>query len=365
MPSPQPKPGIMSIKPYVAGKSKATSGVQKIIKLSSNENNLGASPLAFQAVKEHAGKIHRYPDSGAVELREAIAHVYGLNHNRIICGAGSDELIGLLVHAYAGQGDEVLYSQHGFLMYKIYTQAAGATPVTAPEKDLTANVDNLLTAVTPRTKIVFIANPNNPTGSYISAKEMKRLRDGLPEHVILAIDGAYTEYADRPDYTDGRELVESTNNTVMLRTFSKIYGLSSLRLGWGYFPNDIADVINRVRSPFNVSAVAQVAGIAAVKDTKYTAHVKAHNNKWLAWVSQEISALQLKVYPSIANFILVQFKTSGKTAAMANEFLMAHGIIPREVAGYGLPDCLRITIGTEEENHALVNALKDFIQGNK
>lgn len=360
---PTPKPGILSIKPYIAGKSEAAgSETQNIIKLSSNESNLGPSPLAMQAVADHArNALHRYPDGSASELRKAIGEVYGLNPDRIICGAGSDELIGLLVHAYAGVGDEVLYSQYGFLMYKIYTQAAGATPVVAEEKNLTASVDALLAKVTDRTRLVFLANPNNPTGSYLSWPELERLRKGLPENVILVIDAAYAEYADKKDYSDGRGLVYAdTTNTVMLRTFSKIYGLSSLRLGWGYFPPNIADVINRVRGPFNVSAVAQVAGIAAVKDKKYTAYAKSHNTAWLEWVSDAIEKLGFTVHPSIANFVLVEFKDPKKTAHAANEFLNKRGIIPREVAGYGLPNCLRITIGTEEENHALVAALKDF-----
>ncbi len=358
---PEPRQGIMSIKSYVAGKSKAAGAAQKIIKLSSNENNLGPSPLAVQAIVKHASKANRYPDGGAAELRQAIGEVFSLDPERIVCGAGSDELIGLLVHAYAGEGDEVLYSQYGFLMYKIYTQAAGATPVTAPEKNLVANVNALLAKVTPKTKILFLANPNNPTGSYLPASELKRLRDNLPQNVILAIDGAYAEYTDRPDYSDGRELVDSSDNTVMLRTFSKIYGLSALRLGWGYFPLAIADVMNRIRSPFNVSSIAQAAGIAAVRDVKYTEHAKRYNLEWLDWVSTELKSIGLTVYPSIGNFVLVEFPKTGKTAAAANNFLMGKGIIPREVAGYGLPDCLRITIGTEEENKALANALEEFM----
>jgi histidinol-phosphate aminotransferase len=358
---PTPQPGIMAIKPYVAGKSKTQSKVKKVIKLSSNENTLGASPRAIKAFVSNAKNLYRYPDSGASSLKNAIAEVHKLDPERIVCGAGSDELIGLLINAYAGKGDEVLYSQYGFLMYKIYTQAAGATPVTAPEKNLTADVDAILAHVTPRTRIVFIANPNNPTGSYLSAKEMNRLRAGLRSDIILAIDDAYAEYADKKDYSDGRELVDSTQNTVMLRTFSKIYGLSSLRLGWGYFPAEIAGVLNRVRGPFNVSGVAQAAGIAAIKDVKYTERMRKHNAKWLKWAGNEISKLGLTVHPSIANFVLVEFPQKGKTAAAANAFMMKEGVIPRDVVGYGLPDCLRITIGTAEENRMLIKVLKKFM----
>lgn len=360
---PQPQPGVMSIKPYVAGKSGAAT--QKIIKLSSNENNLGPSPAAIAAITEYASKINRYPDSSSAELRKAIAEIYKLDASRIVCGAGSDELIGLLVNAYAGAGDEVLYSQHGFLMYKIYTQGAGATPVVAQENNLTADVDALLAKVTGRTRILFIANPNNPTGSYISASELKRLRSGLPENVILVIDGAYSEYADKSDYSDGLELAETSKNTVILRTFSKIYGLSALRIGWGYFPPAIADAINRVRGPFNTSSIGQIAAIAAVRDIKYTQQVKEHNILWREWVTTEIQGTGLKVYPSIANFILVQFPETKINAQTANAFLLARGIIPREVTEYGLPDCLRITIGSEEENRTLVDALKEFVKSGK
>jgi histidinol-phosphate aminotransferase len=359
---PSSKPGILDINPYIAGKSKASAEAQQIIKLSSNESPLGPSPKAIQAFVDHAKNLYRYPDSACAALRETIAHVHGLDANRIVCGSGSDELIGLLVHAYAGTGDEVLYSQHGFLMYKIYAQSFGAIPVVASESNLTANVNALLAKVSERTRILFLANPNNPTGSYLPASEIKRLRNGLPDNVILVIDAAYAEYADHPDYSAGKELVEQTENTVMLRTFSKIYGLSSLRLGWGYFPAAIADVMNRVRGPFNVSGVAQAVGIAAVEDSEYIIQVQKHNSLWLAWISNELSELGLTVYPSLANFILVEFPKKGNTAEKANTFLMDKGIIPREVGGYGLPNCLRITIGTENENHAVAAALKAFLK---
>ena len=359
--APKPKSGIMDISPYVAGKSKTNADVQTLIKLSSNENTLGPSPKALAAYGEHAKKLNRYPDSNAEKLRDAIARVHKLDPSRIVCGAGSDELIGLLTHAYAGAGDEVLYSQHGFLMYKIYAQGNGAKPVTAPEKDLTADVKSLLARVTSKTKILFLANPNNPTGTYLPASELKRLRNRLPGNIILAIDGAYAEYADHPDYSAGKELVDATENTVMLRTFSKIYGLSSLRIGWGYFPPAIADVLNRLRGPFNISGVAIDTAIAAIEDTAYTAKMKKHNSDWLAVVTDELSQLGLTVYPSCANFVLVEFSRNGKTAQAANQFLMERGIIPREVGGYGLPNCLRITIGSAQENRAVISALQEFI----
>ncbi len=355
---PTPNSGILDIAPYVGGKSAAKAGV-RVVKLSSNETPLGASPEALKAYAAAATSLHRYPDGSAKNLREAIGEVYGLPHEQIVCGAGSDELIGLLVHAYASAGDEVVISEYGFLMYKIYAQSVGAKVVVAPEKNLCSDVDALLAAVTPKTKILFIANPNNPTGSYIPASEMKRLRDGLPKNVILAIDDAYCEYATVSDYSDGSELVADSENTVMLRTFSKIYGLSALRLGWMYAPAHIVDVINRIRGPFNVSAPAMAAGIAAVRDTAFTANAKAFNTKWLAWLSAEIAALGLKLHPSIGNFVLVEFANAQQSAA-ANNFLMERGLIVREVANYGLPNCLRITIGLEEDNKAVVQALKEM-----
>jgi histidinol-phosphate aminotransferase len=358
---PIPNAGILEIAPYVGGKSTARAGV-RVVKLSSNESPFGASPAALQAYADAAKTLHRYPDGQAKALRAALGEVFALPPAQIVCGAGSDELIGLLIHAYVGVGEDVLISEHGFLMYKIYTQGAGANIVVAPEKNLTMDVDALLSAVTPKTKIVFVANPSNPTGTYISDAEMKRLRDCLPEHIILAIDGAYTEYADVDDYSDGSELVRAGENTVMLRTFSKIYGLSALRLGWMFAPAHIVDVINRLRGPFNISNPAMMAGIAAVKDVEFTAKVKDFNTKWRAWLVGEFKKLGLKVTPSITNFILIEFPTGAKNAAKAHEFLMERGLIVREASNYGLPNHLRISIGLEEDNRQIVAALTEFFK---
>lgn len=356
---PTPKPGILSIAPYVGGKSKA--GDKKVIKLSSNESPLGASPKAIEAYKEAAASLHRYPDGGFHSLREAIASAYGLDASRIVCGAGSDELIGLLVHAYAGVGDEVLFPQHGFLMYKIYAQSFGATPVTAPERNLRTDIEALLEHVTDATKIVFLANPNNPTGSYISTGELAQLRNRLPGHVLLVVDAAYAEYVSEKDYSDGLQLASTTPNTVMLRTFSKIHGLSALRLGWGYFPAEIADVLNRIRGPFNVNAPAQIAGAAAIADTAHLKKCIEHNNLWLEELTKSFTAIGIKVWPSVANFLLLEFAEQGKTANAANAFLLERGIILREVAAYGLPNHLRMTLGTAEENKATLTALTEFM----
>ncbi len=356
MANPTPKPGITEIKPYVGGKSKA-EGAQRVIKLSSNENPWGPSPKAIAAYRANAEHLNRYPDGGHAELRAAIAQTYKLPESQLICGSGSDELIGMLVHAYAGAGDEVLFTEHGFLMYRIYALSNGATPVTAPEKNLTADVDALLAAVTPRTKIVFLANPNNPTGTMISFSEVRRLRAKLPEHVILGLDAAYAEYVEGADYEDGISLVREGTNTVVFHTFSKIYGLPGLRLGWAYAPAAIIDIMNRVRSPFNVTAPALAAGIAAVQDQAYIAKMRQVNADERTRVAKAIAALGYTVVPSVTNFILVQF---GEQTAAVNAYLTAQGLIAREVAGYGLPLHLRISIGTTEENGLLIDALNAY-----
>lgn len=356
----QPKPGPLKIEPYKGGASKA-KGAKPVAKLSSNENPLGPSPRAVEAYKGAANQLFRYPDPSATELRDAIGEVYDLNPERIICGAGSDEIISLLCKAYAGPGDEVIYTQYGFLMYPISTLAAGATPVVAPENNLTTDVNQILGKVTERTKIVFIANPNNPTGSYIPHDEVVRLRKNLPENVLLVLDGAYAEYVSNPDYTAGADIVDMGDNTVMTRTFSKIYGLSSLRLGWAYCPESVVDIYNRVRGPFNVSSPAIAAGIAAVKDVQYTQKVKAHNDIWLAWLSEEVAKLGLQVTPSVGNFILAHFAQGEKNAAAAYDFLLQQDIIARPMASYGLPQALRFSIGLEEENKRLVEALAIFL----
>jgi histidinol-phosphate aminotransferase len=359
MTTPTPRPGIMDIAPYVGG-SHEVAGVDKVIVLSANENPLGPSPKAKAAYAGMMDELHRYPEGGAVALRQAIGGRFDLNPDRIVCGAGSDELISLLIKAYAGPGDEVLYSQHGFLMYAISAKVAGATPVTAPEKNLTANVDALLGKVTENTKMLFLANPNNPTGTYLPAAEMRRLRENLRDGVLLVIDAAYAEYVMAGDYEPGEALVADYDNVVMLRTFSKIFGLASQRLGWAYGPPAIIDVLNRVRGPFNVTASAQAAGIAAVEDVEHVEASRAHNEQWLAWLTQQFGGLGIEVPPSAGNFILARFADKAKADA-AYGFLMSRGIIARLMGGYGLPESIRITVGLEEENRALVDALAEHL----
>jgi histidinol-phosphate aminotransferase len=358
---PVPRPGILSIDAYVPGKSGAP-GVAKVYKLSSNETPLGASPKAIAAYRQVADKLEFYPDGSSSALREAIGKLYGLNPDRLICGSGSDELLSLITHAYIGPGDEGLFTEHGFLVYKIAILAAGGTPVIAKEKDLRTDVDAILAAVTPRTKVVYLANPNNPTGTYIPFDEVKRLHAGLPKSVLLVLDAAYAEYVRRNDYESGLELVASNENVVMTRTFSKIYGLAALRIGWLYGPDHLVDALNRIRGPFNVNAAAIEAGVAAVEDQAFVQAAVEHNETWLPWLTSELTALGLTVTPSVGNFLLIHFpKTSGKTANEADAYLTSKGLILRKVGAYGLPDALRLTIGTEEANRFLVATLKDFL----
>ena len=357
----QPRPGILEIAPYVGGES-GLAGHARVVKLASNENPLGASPKAIAAYRAEAERLHLYPDGHATALREAIGRRYGLDPARIVCGAGSDELLSLLARAYAGPGDEVIFTEHGFAMYPIITRTVGATPVVVGETNLTADVDAILAAATPRTRIVFLANPNNPTGTYLPAEEVERLRRGLPERVLLVIDAAYAEYVARNDYEPGVRLVDAWPNVVMTRTFSKIHGLAALRLGWCYCPAAVADVLNRVRGPFNVAAPAIAAGVAAIEDTEHAAASARHNAEWLAWFSEQCRALGLVVPPSAGNFVLVRFPgAAGRDAEAALRHLNARGIIPRRMGGYGLPDSLRITIGTADDMRAVVAALAELM----
>ncbi len=359
----RPRAGILEISPYVGGKAE-TEGGRPAIKLSANESAIGASPKAIAAFKNAAERLHRYPDGSCSALRTAIGRRFNLDPDRIVCGAGSDELIALLVRAYAGPGDEVLHSAHGFLMYRIAALAAGAHPVAAPERDLKADVDALLARVNSRTRILFLANPNNPTGSYLTGAELRRLHAQLPPDVLLVIDAAYAEFVSAPDYSSGIELAREHENVVMTRTFSKLFGLAALRVGWMYGSPAVVDAINRIRGPFNVSQPAQEAAIAALEDLEHQARAKAHNDRWLPWLREQLLALGLLVYPSVGNFLLVEFpREPGRDAAAAEAFLERHGLIPRAMGAYGLPHTLRISVGLEEDNHKLVEVLRAFLQG--
>ena len=305
-----PRPGIMKIAPYVPGKD-SVEGKKTIAKLSSNEGALGPSPRRWRPMPRRRPSCIAIPTAHPSELRTAIGRHYGLDAKRIICGAGSDELLNLLVRAYCGPGDELLYSQFGFLMYPINALGVGATPVAAPEKDYRADVDAMLAKVTDKTRVVCLANPNNPTGTYITKDDVRRLQAGLPKNVLLVIDAAYAEYVSRNDYESGVELVDQAENVVMTRTFSKIYGMGGLRLGWMYGPAGIVDVISRLRQPFNVNLAAQIAGIAALDDIAHTDASRTNNDIWLPWLAAELTKLGLKPLPSVGNFLTVRLRLEG------------------------------------------------------
>lgn len=359
---PTPRAGILDIAPYVPGKSGAP-GLKRVFKLSANETPLGPSPRAIKAYTDCAAHLHDYPEGSSRVLREAIGRHFGLDPARIVCGAGSDEILNLLAHGYLAEGDEAIHTAHGFLVYKIATIANGGKPVIVSEVDHTASVDNILAAVTPKTRLVFIANPNNPTGTYLPFDELKRLQKGLPSNVLFVVDAAYAEYVQRNDYEAGIELVATCDNVVMTRTFSKIHGLASLRVGWMYGPGHVVEAINRFRGPFNVSTPAMLAAAASLEDGAHIEKARAHNAQWLAWLTDEITKLGLKVTPSAANFVLINFpETKGKTADDADDFLTRRGLILRGLKNYGLPNALRMTVGLEEPNRLVVDALRDFLK---
>ena len=356
---PRPHPGILAADPYVPGKSKAPGVAGPIHKLSSNETPLGPSPAAIAAFKTAVDSLPAYPDGTAMPLREALGRRHGLDPARIVCGAGSDELLYMLANIYCRPGDEGIYTEHGFLLYRVALLAAEAVPVIVPERDCRVDVEAVLAAVTTRTKIVYIANPNNPTGTYLRREEVRRLADGLPPHVLLVLDAAYAEYAGAADFDDGFAFVHARDNVVVTRTFSKIYGLASLRLGWCYAPAAIIEAINRVRSPFNVNDPAMRAGIAAVGDQPHIDAAVAHNARWREVLTREIRALGFPVTGSAANFVLIHLR-SPEEAKAADTFLMERGLILRMVGAYKLPSCLRLSVGGETANRLVIEAFAAF-----
>jgi len=359
----KPRPGVMDIDPYVGGRTHALPHrPERLFKLSSNESPLGPSAKAMAACAAAAAEMGVYPDGGVQRLCEAIADHHGLAAERIVCGNGSDEILTLLANAYLQPKDEALFSAHGFLVYRIAALANSAVPVEVPEPDLILDVDAMLARVTPRTRLVYVANPNNPTGSYLTAAEMKRLHAGLPASALLVVDAAYAEYVNRNDYEAGIELVSTSDNVVMTRTFSKIYALAGLRVGWAYCPAPVVDVLDRVRGPFNVNIAAQRAAVAALADREHTDRAAQHNAHWLPWLIEHIRALGLRADDSVGNFLLIHFPTTkGKRAEDADDFLKSRGLILRRMEVYGLPRCLRLTVGAEEANRLVVEALKEFM----
>lgn len=361
---PRPKKGILDIAAYVPGVATVRAN-GRIHKLSSNETPLGPCPAAIEAYRQAAGNLELYPDGEARNLRQAISETYGLAPGNIMTGNGSDELLGLLAQTYLAPGDEGIMTEHGFSVYEIQIRAAGATPVIVREKDCRVDVDNILAAIGPQTRLVFIANPGNPTGTYLPAGEIRRLHAALPGNVLLVLDGAYAEYVQASDYEAGIELVAIHENVVMTRTFSKIYGLAGLRIGWMYAPLHVIDAMNRVRGPFNVSSAAQAAAAVAIRDREFLERSAAFNNEWRTWLIRELTSIGLGVTPSVTNFLLVHFPSDEKkTASCADDYLKARGYILRRVDSYGFSNALRLTIGTEEANRGVVTALGEFLKQN-
>lgn len=351
-----PQPGIMDIALYQGGASHV-DGVSNVLKLSSNENPMGPSEAAREAFSRSVHDLHLYPSTDHTSLRAAISEVWGVEADRVIIGVGSDEIIHFLCQAYAGPGDEVIHTEHGFAMYRISTLAHGATPVEVPERERVVDVDAILAACTERTKLVFFSNPGNPTSTMISEAEVARLADNLPPQTILVLDGAYAEYVE--GFDAGKAIAEARENVFMTRTFSKIYGLGGLRIGWGYGPRGIIDVLNRVRGPFNMSNAALAAAEAAVRDTAYTEKCRVENARWRDWLASALAEMGVPSDTSTSNFILARFADEQEARA-CNEHLLAQGIIVRHPKGYGFPQCLRITVGDESACRRVAHAIGQF-----
>lgn len=355
---PKPQPGILDIEPYVPGESKAAA--TKVIKLAANENPFGTSPRVIEGYKNMALELHRYPDGGSVKLRSALGEMHGISPDRIVCGTGSDEIITILCRAFAGVGDEILYSEFGFLMYPLAAQSCGATPVKAPEAQRTTDLQALLDSVTTRTKILFLANPNNPTGALVKKADLIAFREKLREDILLVVDSAYAEYVTDPDYTDGKDLVDRFDNVVMLRTFSKAYGLSSLRVGWSYSSAYIADILNRVRGVFNICSPGQLCAVEALRDQDFIRRSVSNNTEQRALFIQNMTGLGLTAYPSQGNFVLTSFGTAEKARAVLTA-LKDKGILLRGMTSYALPDCIRTTIGLPEDMRDVVRAIREVM----
>ncbi|MBV0911228.1 histidinol-phosphate transaminase [Anianabacter salinae] len=351
-----PQPGILDIAPYVGGQS-YLAGVENVVKLSSNENPFGPSPKAMEAFSRAVRQLHRYPSTDHASLRAALGEVHGIDAGRIVCGVGSDEILHLLCQAYVGPGDEVVHTEHGFAIYRIAALSAGGTPVSVPERERVTDVDALLAACTPKTKLVFIANPNNPTGTMIGTGDLARLADGLPAGAMLVLDGAYAEYVE--GYDGGIGLIASRGNVFMTRTFSKLYGLGGLRVGWGYGPAEVIDVLNRIRGPFNLSEAQLAAAEAALRDDEHIQRSLSENTRNRAWLAEALMEKGVPSDTSCANFVLARFASADEALA-CDAWLKQEGLIVRPVASYNLPNCLRITVGDEASCRRVAHAIGNF-----
>lgn len=358
MPVP-PRPDVLARQPYVPGESRLP-GFEKPIKLASNESALGASPKVATALEQAGPRLHLYPDGLFKDLRETLAKRYGIDGGRIVFGVGSSEIISQLARAYLGPGDDAVQGEYAFMMFRLEAKTAGAKVITVPEPTFTVDLDALLASVTPTTRIVYLPNPNNPTGTYLSISEIARFRKALRDDILLVLDAAYSEYVTAPDYEDGLKLVDLPGeNVIVLKTFSKIYGLAGMRLGWAYAPPSVLDVLYRIRGPFNVTSGSAAAALAAVGDDEHIEHARSHNARWRGWLEQELTSLGFTIVAGVCNFVLVTFDAPGEFAKV-DAYLRSRGIIVRVMTGFGLANAVRITVGTEAENKALIAALRDY-----
>ncbi len=358
---PSTRPNIKKLQSYKPNFGK--SSINNLIRLSANESALGASLNAIEALKSFSNNINRYPPQVSDELISAISRRYLLDKKKIIIGNGSDELISIIAQTFLNPNDEAIYTEFGFLQFPQTIAISGAKPVVANDVNFTACVDNILSKVNKKTKVIFLANPNNPTGTFITRKEVLRLQKSIPSRILLVYDAAYSEYVVNDDYLDGSKLAEANENVIMLRTFSKLHGLASLRLGWGYASEKIIDNLMKVRGPFSVNTAAILAGIAAIEDLEFQKKAVKHNLKWMSWFEKKLQSLNLEFQKSITNFLLIKFPSNKRyNAQNAENFLASKGILVRGMQVYGLSNHLRVSIGNEEENLKFLKELKVFLE---
>ena len=359
---PKPKSTLHNISTYVPGSHSGSGSDDPVVVLSANENAYGTSPKAVQAMQDATKQVFRYQDGSATELIEAIARVHGIDKERIVCGNGSDEILGLVIQAFTHEGDEVLYSEHGFLIYGIASHATGAKPVTVPENNGTICVDRLLAGVTHKTKMIMVTNPANPTGTMVVKSEIERLIQSVPSHILIVLDSAYAEYVDgNPDYDNGIHFVNRYDNVLMTRTFSKMYGLAGIRVGWAYASAEIIDYIHRVRAPFNVNMIAQAGAVAALNDQDFIVDCREKTLKTLTKFVADLQDLGIECLPSYTNFVLANMGTAERANGVY-EYLKSKNVLVRAMGGYGFPDRLRITVGTDDEMAICLKHLTDFVK---
>lgn len=357
-----PHPGVLRIRPHMIIAEEGDEDTHIEINIASNESAHGPSPGALAAGLKAMQSIERYSETAATTLAHAIARHFGLNPDGVVCGFGSDDLLARTARVYLSDGDELIYTANGYQKIPNYAYANGADAIAAPDRNFRADVDSMLSCVTENTRVVMIANPDNPTGSHLSGEEVRRLHAGLPDNVLLVLDSAYFEYVEADDYESPIALVEETQNVIMTRTFSKIYGLAGIRLGWAYAPAPVADMLRRVGITFPVSGPAFSSGLAALKDTDHTAHVYADTVKVRRWFCEALAEHGLIVHPTQTNFVLATFPDPERSAQMAYDYLLENGIAARRLHTPNFSDCVRYTFGFDHEMSRTAEAMRDFFR---